>query len=89
MKSLILIAAAVLSGCAQTSPQWDSTFGDATRQLRASQVVDPSAPGRQSQVAGVDGKAAAGAMKSYAESYGYAVKEAKQPAVSISSTGAR
>jgi hypothetical protein len=79
----------LLAGCAQTSPQWESTFGDASRQLRATQVIDPAAPSRQAQLAGVDGKAAAGAMKSYAESYGYAVKEAKQPSVSISTTGSR
>ena len=89
MKSIILVTTAVLAGCAQTAPQWESSFGDASRQLHASQVIDPSAPSRQRQVAGVDGKAAAGAMKSYAESYGYAVKEAKQPAVSVSTTGSR
>jgi hypothetical protein len=89
MKSVILVSAVLLAGCAQTSPQWESTFGDASRQLRATQVIDPAAPSRQAQLAGVDGKAAAGAMKSYAESYGYAVKEAKQPSVSISTTGSR
>jgi hypothetical protein len=90
MKPFVLIATAgLLAGCAQTSPQWESTFGDASRQLRAGQVLDPSAPSRQAQVTGVDGKAAAGAMKAYAESYGYAVKEAKQPALSVSTTGSR
>ncbi len=90
MKSLILVATtAMFLGCAQTSPQWESSFGDASRQLRASQVIDPSAPSRQAQITGVDGKAAAGAMKAYAESYGYAVKEAKQPTLSISTTGSR
>jgi type IV pilus biogenesis protein CpaD/CtpE len=89
MKSLILIAVAALAGCAQTSPQWESSFGDASRQLRAAQVIDPAAPNRNRQVAGTDGKAAAGAMKAYAESYGYAVKEAKQPAVSVTTTGSR
>jgi hypothetical protein len=90
MKPFVLIAiVGALTGCAQTSPQWESTFGDASRQLRAGQVIDPAAPNRQAQLTGVDGKAAAGAMKAYAESYGYAVKEAKQPALSVSTTGSR
>jgi hypothetical protein len=88
MKTVLSTAAcaACLCGCANTAPAWESTFSDASRNLRAAQVIDPDAPGRTTAARGVDGKAAAGAMKAYAESYGYAVKETKQPAVSISTT---
>jgi hypothetical protein len=79
--------AACLAACTHTSPQWESRFGDSARQLRAAQVIDPSAPSRAASAV-TDGKAAAGAMKTYAESYGYAIKEAKQPAVTITPTPA-
>jgi len=79
---------AVLTGaCANTSPEWEGSFGDAARQLRAAQIIDPEAPSRDRGPAVTDGKAAAGAQKAYADSYGYAVKEASQPALSISTTG--
>jgi hypothetical protein len=48
------------------------------RQAAASQVIDPNAPSSKRALVGLDGKAAAGVTKAYAESYGYAVKEAKQ-----------
>ena len=81
---ILSISALSLAGCAATgSPQWDSTFGDATRQAVAAQVIDPDAPGRKRALAGIDGKAAAGATKAYAESYGYAVKEPKQSTLAI------
>lgn len=38
--------ALLTSGCADVSPNWDSTFGDASRQLRAQQLIDPNAPTR-------------------------------------------
>jgi hypothetical protein len=83
--SLLVVSAALfLCGCTSTAPGWESRFGDAARQARASQVIDVDAPSRVANAQGTDGKAAAGAMKAYAESYGYAVKEAKTPAVSIS-----
>jgi len=87
MKSFVpvlSIGALCLAGCSATgSPQWDSTFGDAARQAAASQVIDPGAPERKRALAGIDGKAAAGVTKAYAESYGYAVKEPKQSTLTI------
>lgn len=84
-----LLAFAALGGCAQTSPGWDARFGDAARQANAAQTVDPAAPTRHTTITGVDGKAAAGAMKAYADSYGYAVKESKPPVVALPTTGSR
>jgi len=79
----VAVAAAALSACAQTAPNWESRFGDAARQAVASQVIDPAAPSRNLGLARTDGKAASGAMKGYADSFGYAVKEAKQPEIAI------
>lgn len=86
--ALIACAVALLAGCAAatSAPRWESRLGDSVRQANAAQVRDPQAPGRHADIRGLDGKAAAGAMKGYAESYGYAVKEAKQPAVSITNS---
>lgn len=83
------VVLAALLGCAQTSPDWDQRFGDAARQARAAQTSDPNAPTRNTTITGVDGKAAAGAMKAYADSYGYAVKESRPPVQVLPTTGSR
>jgi hypothetical protein len=92
MKSTFAVVATLalwLSGCAATAPDWEGSFGDAARQLRAAQVIDPAAPSRNTGPALTDGKATAGAQKAYADSYGYAVKETAQPPLTISTTGGK
>ena len=81
------LAAAALCGCVATSPEWESRFGDAARQVRAAQVVDPAAPSRNVAAPKIDGKAAAGAQTAYATSYGYAVREARQPPLTLAPVG--
>ena len=90
MKTILSIAvlATTLAGCA-TAPAWERNFGEAARQTRASQVIDPDAPSRNTGLTTTDGKAAAGAMTKYAESHGYAVKEAKQPLLAVPTSGSR
>jgi hypothetical protein len=85
----LAVSTVVLSGCAaaSASPDWDSRFGDVARQVRATQVIDPQAPSRNTDVQGIDGKAAAGVGRAYAESYGYGVKESKQPVLTLSTSG--
>jgi len=78
-----------LAGCVATAPEWESNFGDAARQARAAQVIDPNASTRNTGLASTDGKAVAGAQGKYADSYGYAVKETRQPVLSISTTVAK
>ena len=85
----LAVLAALTTGCATTATDWEGTFGDAVRQARAAQVIDPAAPTRNTELPPTDGKAVAGAQKAYAESYGYGPKEAKQPALSISTSGGR
>jgi len=92
MKTTLAILAALapwIGGCTSTAPHWERNFGDAARQARAAQVIDAQAPSRNTKAGATDGKAVAGAMKGYADSYGYAVKEAKPPTLSLGSTGAK
>ena len=86
--SMLVLGAAMLSACAQTAPSWESRFGDATRQAAALRVIDPDAPSRSRGPMRTDGKAVSGAMTGYAQSFGYAVKEAKQPEISIAPANA-
>ena len=44
-----------------TAPGWEANFGDAARQARAAQVIDPNAPSRNTGLGTTDGKAVAGA----------------------------
>lgn len=89
-QSTVLAAlAACLAGCANTAPEWESRFGDAARQARALQVIDPGAPSRNRDAALADGKAVAGAQKAYEKSYGYAIEEPKQTALPVIPTAGR
>ena len=57
------------------------------RGARAAQLVDPQASRRNVSPPVADGKATAGAQTGYASSYGYAVKEAKQPPLTVLPVG--
>jgi len=90
VRCAVLTAVAALTGCAYMSgaaPEWESRFGDASRQMTAAQVIDPQAPLRNKDIQGVDGKAAAGAVRAYSETYGYGVKEPKPPTLTLTTTG--
>jgi len=82
LPALCLISA-LLVGCVATAPEWNARFGDAARQARAAQVIDPNAPSRNVAAPVIDSKATAGAQTGYATSYGYAVKEVKPPAITL------
>lgn len=58
-----------LGGCAPTTPAWESRFGDASRQLKAQQLVDPAAPRRNAaQQPPADGATVRENMVRYLES---------------------
>lgn len=86
--SVVAALSTLFTSCS-TAPVWESNFGDAARQVRAAQVIDPDAPSRNTGIGQTDGKAAAGAMTKYAESHGYAVKEGKQPLLAVPTNGSR
>lgn len=73
-----------LAACTATTPGWDASFGDAARNLSAAQTIDPEAGLKARAPAVTDGKAVGGAQRAYAESYGYAVKEAKPATLTLS-----
>ena len=60
-----------LCGCAASaSPEWDSTFGDRSRILKAQQLVDPTAPTRNAQAAPpADGRTVREASDRHLETY--------------------
>ena len=65
---LYVLAAATLSGCAatiQTTPQWDSRFGNGVRIALAQQAITPDAGRNADPVAGMDGRAARSAYERY------------------------
>lgn len=65
------LTATLLQGCAVSgSPEWDSRAGDATRQLKAQQLLAPRAPLRNADARiKVDGRSAREAQDRYLESY--------------------
>lgn len=63
------LAMLALTGCVATSPNWDARFGEAARVVTAQQVINPDASRNPDPVAGIDGKAAQGAMGEYAKSF--------------------
>jgi hypothetical protein len=64
-------ACIAVGGCAASaSSQWDSTFGDATRQLTAQQIMDPAAPTKNgTQVPPADGRAVREATGHYVATF--------------------
>ncbi|KON81869.1 pilus assembly protein [Azoarcus sp. PA01] len=69
LRLAVPLAALALTGCVATSPNWDSRFGEAARVAAAQQIISPDASKNADPVAGIDGKAAQGAMGEYAKSF--------------------
>jgi hypothetical protein len=66
---LLLLATVATSACVQTTPHWDSQFGNAVRGAIASQTIDPNAAANRNPVTGIDAAAALGAQKRYEHSF--------------------
>ncbi|WP_426101768.1 hypothetical protein [Massilia sp. TSP1-1-2] len=71
------LALACLSGCAQTSPNFDKNFGTSLRASLAAQVIDPAAARspNPNPVTGLDGRAAAAANQHYEASFAHPVEQ--------------
>jgi len=82
---LLLLAALASTACVQTTPRWDSQFGNSVRAAIASQTIAPGAAANRDPVAGVDSAAALGAQRRYEQSF--AQPESKAPTFLINSTG--
>lgn len=64
-----LFAAAVLAGCAPTTPRLDAKFGEAVNKAKAQQIINPDAPRNTDPVAGIDGQAANAVIDRYHKAY--------------------
>jgi hypothetical protein len=58
MNKLATIILLLLGGCASTTPNYDSRFGDAVRQAKMNMTINPDAGKNPDQALGMDGKAA-------------------------------
>lgn len=64
------VVALALGGCASSTPVLDASFGQAVRDARAAQTLNPKASAENTQPAlGIDGKAASEAQKRYVDSF--------------------
>jgi hypothetical protein len=62
--------ALLLAGCGTTAtPGYDARFGDAVRQAKALQTLDPEAGRNADPVTGIDGQAGKSAIDRYQESF--------------------
>lgn len=52
-----LLLIGLLHGCASVTPNYDAKFGDAVREARSNQVINPRAASTADEVPGIDGKA--------------------------------
>jgi hypothetical protein len=67
--TFLLATASLLAACASTTPQLDAVFGDAVREARTAQTLNPKASENTDPVLGIDGKAGAAAQQRYQESF--------------------
>lgn len=63
------LSAGLLSACGTTTPQLDAVFGQAVREARAAQTLNPKASENTDPVLGIDGKAGAAAQQRYQDSF--------------------
>ena len=61
----LLTLAALLAGCASTTPNYDKRFGDAVRQARVEMTINPAAGNNPDPVSGLDGASAQDAILLY------------------------
>jgi len=79
MKALLStgIVLLALTGCS-TAPHWESRFGEAARQARLAQTLDPQAGSVEAPLPLTDGKSIAGSLGKHAATYGHGLRAAQQ-----------
>lgn len=65
----LAMLAASLAGCLSPTPVLDSRFGESMTALKAQQTLNPDASRNDDPVAGIDGKAAKGALDNYRDRF--------------------
>lgn len=66
--AVAVMSSAALSGCVQTTPEWDSHFGEAERMMMAKQVLNPDA-GMASLPDSMDGSASRESVVRYRNTF--------------------
>lgn len=80
---LVPLVAVVLAGCASTAtPKYDVQFGEAVRQARLRQTLNPATSAAPVQPLGLDGKTAEEALNLYRNSF-----KAPPPVVNVINIG--
>ncbi|MBL0419587.1 hypothetical protein JI739_04410 [Ramlibacter sp. AW1] len=83
MKNVTLVLATILlAGCGSITPQYDTRFGDAVRQARMAQTLNPNAGTTPVAVGTLDGRTAREASDRYQETY-----KAPPPVVNVINIG--
>jgi hypothetical protein len=82
-KTCIALSTVLLAACSTTmTPEYDQRFGDAVRQARMRQTLNPTASANTDPVMGLDGKAAQDGMNLYHDSF-----KAPPPVVNVINIG--
>lgn len=80
--TLVLAACGLLAGCASSTPNYDARFGDAVRQARQAQILNPGASTAVVPVGTLEGRTAREAAERYHETY-----KAPPPVVNVINIG--
>lgn len=67
--ALLLAAAGALAGCASSTPHYDARFGDAVRQARLAQTLNPGAGQAMAPPPTMEGRTAREVSERYQESF--------------------
>jgi hypothetical protein len=78
----ITTLAALVTGCASTTPHYDARFGDAVRDAKRKMTINPDAGKNTDQALGIDGRPARESMILYQDSY-----KRPPPAVNVINIG--
>ena len=69
MKTLTVLAAALLAAGCSVAPHYEAHYGEALVAARLAMTIDPNAGTRPDEVNGIDGRAAKETMKRYQDSF--------------------
>lgn len=78
----ITLSLCLLAACSTTTPDYDNKFGEAVKEAKLKMTMNPEAGKKPDPVAGMDGKAADGAMIRYQNTF-----KTPPPAGSVTNIG--
>ncbi|MES2181453.1 MAG: pilus assembly protein [Pseudomonadota bacterium] len=83
LRLLVICSIGLLTACAESTPYYNSKFGDAARETFNQQIANPEAVNNNNPVKGIDGRAAHDAVESYQKSFVDNVPEKSSNTLSI------